>query len=74
MELVCDIYYAVLKNGWWILDQYIRNDIFGAAMKKTEKTLFLVLRFLRATPFVVFIFYLFHGPACFVVFSYPVRW
>ena len=28
-------------------------------MKKTDKTLFLVLRFLKATPFVVFIFYFF---------------
>ena len=26
-------------------------------MKKTDKTLFLVLRFLRATPFVMFVFY-----------------
>ena len=42
-------------------------------MKKTDKTLFLVLRFLKATPFVVFIFYFFHGLACFVVFSYPIR-
>ena len=25
-------------------------------MKKTDKTMFLVLRFLKATPFVVFIF------------------
>ena len=52
----------------------IRTErLFGAAMKKTDKTLFLVLRFSRATPFVVFVFYLFHGLACFVVFSYPVR-
>ena len=26
MELVWDIYYAVLKDGRWIVDQYIRND------------------------------------------------
>ena len=39
-------------------------------MKKTDQTLFLALRFLKATPFVVFIFY-FYGLACFVVFSYP---
>ena len=26
MELVCDIYFAVLKDGWWVVDQYIRND------------------------------------------------
>ena len=28
MELVWDtrIHYAVLKDGWWIVDQYIRND------------------------------------------------
>ena len=43
-------------------------------MKKTDKILCLVLlRFLKATPFVVFFFYLFYGLACFVVFSYPVR-
>ena len=47
--------------------------LFGAAMKKTDKTLFIVLRFLKATPLVVFVFYLFHGLAYFVVFSYPVR-
>ena len=28
-------------------------------MKKTDKTLFLVLRFLKATPFVVLVFYFF---------------
>ena len=45
----------------------------GAATKKTNKTSFLVLRFLKvATPFVVFISY-FYGLVCFVVFSYPVR-
>ena len=35
--------------------------LFGAATKKTDKTLFLVLlRFIKATtPFVVFIFYFF---------------
>ena len=43
-------------------------------MKKTyNKTLFLVLRLLRATPSVVFVFYFFYGLACFVVFSCPVR-
>ena len=26
MELVWDIYYAVLKDGSLIVDQYIRND------------------------------------------------
>ena len=46
--------------------------LFGAAMKKTDKKLFLVMRFLKATPFVVFISYFLHGLACFVVFSYPV--
>ena len=44
--------------------------LIRAAMKKTDQTLFLVLRFLKATPFVVFVFYFFHGLACFVVFSY----
>ena len=32
------------------------EQLFGAAMKNTYKTLFLVLRFKRATSFVVFIF------------------
>ena len=47
--------------------------LFEAAMKKTDKTLLLVLRFLKATPLVVFVFYFLYGLACFVVFSYPVR-
>ena len=48
--------------------------LFGAATKKTARTLFLVLRFLKpTTPFVVFIFHVFYGLVCFVVFSYPVR-
>ena len=42
-------------------------------MKKTDKSLFLVLRFLKATSFVVFVFYSFNDLACLVVFSYPVR-
>ena len=60
----------------WIVD---RGSIytewhFGAATKKTEKTLLLVLRYLRATtPFVVFIFIFLWSLVCFVVFSYPVR-
>ena len=41
-------------------------------MKKTDKILFLVLLFLNATPFAVFVFY-FYGLACFVVFFFPVR-
>ena len=45
--------------------------LFGAAMKKTDEILFRVLRFLKATPFVVFVFYFFYGLACFVAFSYP---
>ena len=53
------------------------TNIYGTtlwgAMKKTDTTLFLVLRILKATPFVVFVLYFFHGQACFVVFLYPVR-
>ena len=42
--------------------------LFGAAIKKTDKTLFLVLRFLRATPFVVlFSFFLWSGLFCCVL-------
>ena len=33
--------------------------LLGAVMKNTDKALFLVLRFLKATPFVVFVFYFF---------------
>ena len=33
--------------------------LFGAAMKRTDKTLFLVLPFLMATPFVVFVIHFF---------------
>ena len=73
MELVWDIYYCSPER--WMLDHgpIYTERLFGAAIKKTDKTLFLALRFLKATPFVVFVFYFFHGPACFVVFSYPVR-
>ena len=47
--------------------------LFEAAMNNTDKILFLVLRFLKATtPFAVLIFYM-YGLTCFVVFSYPVR-
>ena len=33
------------------------EQLFGAAMKNTDRTLFLILRFLKATPFVAFVFY-----------------
>ena len=58
----------------WIVDRgpIYKERHFEAAMKKTDKTIFLVLRFLNATPFVVFMFY-FYGLACFVVFSHPAR-
>ena len=48
----------------WIVDRgpiYTERS-FGAATKKTDKTLLLVLRLLKATtPFVVFIFYFCYG-------------
>ena len=72
MDFVWDIYDAVLKDRRWILHQYTER-LFGAAMKKTDYTSFLVLRFLKVTPFAVFVFYSFYGLVCFVVFSYPVR-
>ena len=46
----------------WIVDggPIYTERLFGVATKKTDKSFFLVLRFLKATtPFVVFIFYLF---------------
>ena len=56
------------------LGQIYTERLFGAATKKTDKTLFRVPQFLKATAlFVVFIFCFSYGLACFVVFSYPVR-
>ena len=60
----------------WIVDREpsYTERLSGAATKKTDKTLFLVLRFLKeTTPFVEFIFCFFYGLVCLVVFSYPVR-
>ena len=59
MEFLWDIYYAVLKDESLMYRGPIYTERpFGAATKKTDKTLFLVLLFLKATtPFVVFIFY-----------------
>ena len=57
-------FHAVLKDGSLIVDQYIyyTERLFGAATKKTDKTLLLLLRYLKAnTPFVVFIFCLCYG-------------
>ena len=55
----------------WMVDRgpIYTERLFGAAMTKTDKSLFHVLRFLRATPFVFFVFCSFSGLACFVVFS-----
>ena len=69
-------FHAFLKDGSLIVDHYIRNDSLERRRKILTITLFLVLRFLKATtPFVVvFIFFiLFYGLVGFVVFSYPVR-
>ena len=40
----------------WMVDlgPIYTERLFGAAMKKTDKTLFLVLRFLRTTPLCLF--------------------
>ena len=46
----------------WIVDRgpIYTERLLGAAMKNTDKTLFLVQRFFKATtPFVVFIFFFF---------------
>ena len=63
-----DVYYAVLK---WMVDRGPKctERLFGAAMKNTDKTLFLVLRFLKTTPLVGFVSYFFCGLACFLLFS-----
>ena len=69
--------YVLCGPERWMVDRgpMYTTRLFGAAMKKTDKTLSLVLRFLKATPFVVFVFYFFYGLASFFfgVFSYPVR-
>ena len=73
MKFVCGIFLCVPER--LIVDRgpICTERLFGAATKKTDKTLFLVLRFLKATTLFVVYFYFFHGPVCFVVFSYPVR-
>ena len=45
------------------------EQLFGAAMTKTDRSLFLVVLFLKATPFVVFVFYIFSwsSPFCCVL-------
>ena len=57
MEFVWDILCGPER---WIVDRgpIYTERFFGAATKKTDKTLLLVLRYLVATiPFVLFIFY-----------------
>ena len=55
MELVWDMYICGPDRG-----PVYTERLFGAATKNTEKTLFLVLRFLKTTTsFVVYIFYFF---------------
>ena len=69
--------YLLCGPDIWIVDRgpIYTERLFGAATKTTDQTLFLaLLRFSKAAiPFVVFIFGLSHGLACFVVFSYPVH-
>ena len=60
-----------MDGGSWTNRLYTER-LFGAAMKMTDETVFFVLRFLKATPFVVFVF-CFFMILFFVVFSYPVR-
>ena len=72
MELVWDIYYAVLKDGSLIVDKIYTERLFGAATKKTDKTLLRVLRFLKATAlFGVFIFCFFLWSGLFCCVSVP---
>ena len=40
MELVWDIYYAVLKDGLLSVDQYIRNDSLERGQKRLIKHCF----------------------------------
>ena len=72
MELVWGIYYAALKDGSWMVDQYVRNDSLERRGKILTKHCFSYCNFderLRS----LCLFSYFYGLACFVVFSYPVR-
>ena len=40
MELVWDVYYAVLKDGSLIVDQYIRNEFLERRRKRLTKNCF----------------------------------
>ena len=69
MELVWDMYICGPDRG-----PVYTERLFGAATKNTDKTLFLVLRFLKTTTsFIVYVFYFFSwsGLFCCVV-VYPV--
>ena len=68
------LFVGIFNMRSWKMDggPIYTERFFGAAMKKTDNPLFLVLRFLKATPFGVFILY-FYGLACFVVFSCLAR-
>ena len=63
--------YSLCGPEKWIVDRgpIYAERLFGAATKNTDKTLFLVLRFSKATtPFVVFIFlFLWSGLFCCVL-------
>ena len=73
LEICVGYYYTVLKDGSWIVDRgpTYTERLFGAAMKNTDKTWFVVLRCLKAISLCFFSY--FYGLARFVVFSYPVR-
>ena len=49
MELLWDVYDAVLKNGWFIVDQQhiYAERLFGAAMKRRTKHCFSPCYFLK---------------------------
>ena len=74
MELVWDIYYAVLKDGSLTVNQYLRNDSLERRRKRLTKHCFSTATF-KSDHFVRCVFFLFflHGLACFVVFPYPVH-
>ena len=69
MDLVWDIYHASVCERL-IVDRgsTYTERLFGAAMKKTDETFYLVLRFLKTTPFVVLSFlFSWSGMLCCVV-------
>ena len=73
MELEWDIFFAVMKDGSLILDQYVRNDSLKRRRKRLTKHCFSYCDFYERPLRSLRLFSIFYGLVCFAVFSYPVR-